>query len=179
MATESGHLSLNDGQKSRLLGVALAADKPVPAPDENEQRGDLLCDLLRCSLPAPEAASVTGGTATRSSHGGLRSVFGPSIREVLLNPKTDVATLQKIKDYAKTLGQDAGSEVEKDIFLALYFAAIAAAMAFHREHITEHTDADLAQFFAYYVSAEWVPGGLRELFERVVCHGSETRQTEV
>lgn len=178
MTEESEHRHLDDGQKSRLLGFALDADRPVPPPDENEQRGDLLYDLLRCPLPVGGVPCDAGVPATSSSHGGLRSVFGPSIRELLQDPKTDVATLQRVKEYAKTLGRNAGSDIEKDVFLAVYSAAIAAASAYHGEHITEHADTDLAQFFGYYASAEWIPGSLRELFRRAMHHGSGTKRTE-
>jgi len=164
VAEESGHLHLNDGQKSRLLGFALDADKVVRPLDENEQRGDLLCDLLRCPLPVREVACDPSVPAASSSHAGLRSVFGPCIRELLLDPKTDVATLQRIKDYAKTLGRDAGSEVEKDVFLAVYFAAIAAAMVFHDKRITEHRDQDLTQFLDSVAHAAWMPSDLKGLF---------------
>lgn len=163
MTEESRHLHLNDGQKSRLLGFALAADQPAAPPDENEQRGDLLCDLLRCPLPAhgvPCNADVPPASIT---HGGLRSVFGPSIRELLQDSKTDLAVLQRVKDYAKTLGRDAGSDVEKDVFLAIYFAAIAAAMVFHNERITEHTDQDLTQFLDSFAHAAWMPRDLAGL----------------
>lgn len=166
MTEESGRLRLNDGQKSRLLGFALDADRPVPPPDENEQRGDLLYDLLRCPLPVREVACNPSVPAANSSHGGLRSVFGPSIRELLQDSKTDVAVLQRIKEYAKTLGRNARSEVEKDVFLAVYFAAIAAAIVLHDERITEHTAPDLAQFLDSFAQAAWMPTDLADLLRR-------------
>jgi hypothetical protein len=182
VAEESVHLRLSDGQKSRLLGLALDADRPLPPPDENEQRGDLLWDLLRCPLPAHEPPPDAGIPAASSSHSGLRSVFGPPIRELLLDPKTDVAALQRIKEYAKTLGRNAGSEVEKDAFMAIYFAAIAAAMAFHNERITEHSDQDLAQFLISYERVAWMPANLRELLTKAgerCGTGGRTNETSI
>ena len=111
---------------------------------------------------------------------GLRSVVGPPIGELLKDPKTSVAVLKEIKQYAKARGIQAASEREKDVFLAIYFAAIAGALAYHGEHITEHADTDLARFFGHYVSAEWMPSSLRELFGRAVRgvqRGKETRHT--
>ncbi len=172
MTEESEHLRLDDGQKSRLLGSALDANRPVPPPDENEQRGDLLCDLLRRPLPVHEAACNPSVSAANSPHGGLRSVFGPPIRELLLDPTTNVAVLKKVKEYAKSRGRDAGSDVEKDVFLALYFAAIAAAAAFHRERITEHSDLDVARFLESFAQAAWMPADLARLLRRA----KESRQ---
>ena len=166
MAEESEHLHLDDGQKSRLLGFALAADKPPATSDANERRGDLFCDLLRCSLPAHEVPDNSDVPTTNGSRGGLGSIFGPSIRELLLDRQTDVATLQRVKEYTKMLGRDAGSDIEKDVFLAIYFAAIAGAMVFHGERITGHSDQDLRRFFGSFASAPWMPTELAGLFSR-------------
>ena len=135
---ETDSLELNDQQKTRLLSLGLAPDRPVTPPDENEQRGDLLCDILRCSLQADvsEQDAVPPGAGKPCL--GFRTVAGPPLGELLQDPKTEVAVLRKVKEYAKSLGGNAGSDVEKDVFLAVYFAAIAAAIIFHDERITEH-----------------------------------------
>jgi len=93
-------------------------------------------------------------------------VAGPPLGELLLDRTADVVVLKCIKEYAKALGKNAKSGIERDVFLAVYFAAIAAARAYHGEHITEHTDANIARFLVHYTSAEWIPSSLRELFRR-------------
>jgi hypothetical protein len=161
---ETDSLELNDRQKTRLLSLGLEPDRPVTPPDENEQRGDLLCDILRCPLPADvsEHGAVPPGVGKPCP--GFRTVAGPPLGELLQDPQTEVAVLRRVKEYAKSLGCNAGSEVEKDVFLAVYFAAIAAAMVFHNELITEHFARDLTQFLDSFAQAAWMPTDLKDLF---------------
>jgi hypothetical protein len=157
---------LNDRQKTRLLSLGLEPEQPAATPDKDEQRGDLLCDILRHSLPlhgpGQEAPPVIAG----QSCSAFWSIAGLPLRELLLDPKTDIAVLRRIKEYAKTLGQKAGSEVGKDVFLAIYLAAIASAMVFHDKYITEHSEQDLRQFFGFFARASWMPRYLVELFDK-------------
>mgnify|MGYP006981297030 CR=1 FL=1 len=137
MAEDTDRLDLTDRQKTRLLSLGLEPDRPAASADADEQRGDLLCDLLRCPLPAQPAeqgaSSVVG--EKRSFAGG--AVMGPRLDELLLDPSTDLAVLRRVKEYAKSLGKGAESDVQKDAFLTIYFAAIAAAVVFHEGRITE------------------------------------------
>jgi hypothetical protein len=178
MAKDTDSLNLTDGQKTRLLHLALGPPNHPEPVNEDEERADLLHDILRCSLPLRDGPHEgSRATATASSQ-GLRSVVGPPIGELLQDPKTSVAVLKEIKQYAKARGSQAASEREKDVFLVLYFGAIAAASAYHGEHITEHADADMARFFAYYASAAWMSGSLRVLFRRATSDRPEAKRTE-
>ncbi len=160
------HLNLSDRQKTRLLSLGLEPDRPAPSPDGNEQRGDLLCDLLRCPLPADTSGHDAPSLAASKPYGGFRTVAGPSLGELLQDPATDVETLQRVKEYAKTLGRDAGDDVQKDVFLAVYFAAIAAAVVFHARKITAHADPDLPRFLESFAKAAWIPADLADLLAR-------------
>ncbi len=167
-----GNLELNDRQKTRLLSLGLGADQPVAMSNGDEQRGDLLCDILRRPLP-PDGQThpeVLGPPCPV-----FRSVAGPPLRELLLDPKTDIAVLRKLKEYAKAMGQKAGTEVEKDAYLAVYLAAIAAAGLFHADRITEHSDADLARFFEFFARRLWMPTDLVDLFRKAMSLCQEAK----
>ena len=179
MAKETDSLDLTDRQKTRLLHLALGPPDPGEPRSEDEERGDLLHDILRCSLPLRAEPRERSGAAATASCQGLRSVVGPPIGESLQNPKTSVAVLKEIKQYAKARGSQAASDREKNVFLAIYFAAIAAAWAYCGEYITEHADADLARFFAYYASAPWMPESLRGLLRRAGPRCEETRESGI
>lgn len=177
MAEDTDRLDLTDRQKTRLLSLGLEPDRPAASFDADEQRGDLLCDILRQPLPPelPERAASFPDRAAKPCS-AFRAIAGPTLRELLLDPKTEVFVLHRIKEYAKTLGTKAESEVEKDVYLALYFAAIAAAWAYHGVRITRHSDAKTAQFLACYVSTKWVPGNLQQVFQRANLARLETDQ---
>ena len=168
MGKDLDDLNLTDQQKTRLLSFALDARNQEPSRSGDEERGDLLCDILRCPLPAPGSGADLSLAATGAAHSTLRLVQGPPIRDLLGAPETDVSVLRRIKDYAKALGARAESEVEKDVFLAIYFAAIAAARVCQGERITEHTHKDLLRFFGDFVNARWMTTDLTQLFRRVI-----------
>jgi hypothetical protein len=166
MDEETNSLELNEQQKIRLLNLGLESDRPAASPDADEQKGDLLCDLLRCpflvQLSEQDASSAVGEKL--SPAGG--AIMGPRLSELLLDPTTDLAVLRRVKEYAKSLGKDAGSDVQKDAFLTLYFAAIAAAVVLHEGRITEHSDQDLRYFFGFFAQVTWMPITLAGLFVR-------------
>src|SRR5512143_634975 len=110
------NLALNDGQKTRLLSLALERDIPAAAPNEDEQKGDLLRVILRCALPL-ETPTQSTAVDLCPPYGGLRTVAGPPLDELLRDRATDLAVLKRIKEYAKTLGKKAKSGVERDVFL--------------------------------------------------------------
>jgi hypothetical protein len=166
MAKDTDSLKLTDRQKTRLLHLALCPPDPSVSLDGDEERGDLLHDLLRCSLPLHAGSHGERDGAAMPSSQGLRSVAGPPIGESLQDPKTSVAVLRDIKQYAKARGSLATSEREKDVFLAIYFGAIAAALVCHKERITGHTGQDLTRFFRFFAKAAWVPSPLGDLFAK-------------
>ena len=176
VAKDTDSLDLTDQQKTRLLMLALGPPAHSEPASEDEQRGDLLHDILRCSLPLAAKQKQGRDIATSGACQHLRSVVGPPIGELLQDPKTSVDLLTGIKQYAKAQGNRAASEQEKDVFLAVYFAAIAAALAHYGQHITEHADKDLPRFFASFGSVEWVPASLRELLQNVVSHCSQNKE---
>lgn len=173
MDGQDGNLELNDGQKTRLLSLGIESDRPAEMPDGDEQRGDLLCDILRHPLPA-DGQAEPAATAVQS-YLIFQSVAGPPLRELLLAPETDIAALRRIKEYAKTMGKKAGTDVEKDAFLAVYLAAIAAAKLFHSDRITEHSDMDLTRFLEFFARQPWMPTILVGLFtEAAQCRQGGT-----
>jgi hypothetical protein len=157
------NLKLNDRQKTRLLGLGLEPEQPITIPNGDEQRGDLLCDILRHPLPPNDQVQAK---AIERSWVWSRLIAGPPLWELLLDPGTEVAVLRRIKEYAKEMGQKAKSEVERDALLAVYFAAIAAARLSHSQQITEHSDHDIREFLRVFATSSWVPQRFCDLFAR-------------
>lgn len=106
----------------------------------------------------------------------FQSVFGPSLGRLLADPETPITVLRRIKEYAKDLGRRAESDTDKEVFLALYFGAIAVALTSHETKITEHSNTDLFQFFSTYASATWVPKDFLRLFCDAARHCQEESQ---
>ncbi|MFC1652480.1 hypothetical protein ACFL3F_02060 [Planctomycetota bacterium] len=64
------------------------------------------------------------------------------------------------------MGQHAESEVAKDVYLVIYFVAIATALIRHHTQISQHNDQDLQRFFETYQETPWMLPELKQLFAK-------------
>ncbi len=92
------------------------------------------------------------------------------MRTLLLAPQSDLVVLENVKDHAKELGTRAGSDIEREVALALYFAAIAAALLHHKTKISEHPWKHLEQSFRTLSRRPWIPADLLQLFTTAADH---------
>jgi hypothetical protein len=132
----------------------------------DQKRQGLLLDHLAGSLPPDPALIELLPEILGSLCRQLRPFTGESLRTLLLDPKVDLSVLERIKDHAKALGATAGSDIEREVALALYFAAIAAGLLYHRTRVSQQSWAHLEQSFKTLSRQPWVPSDLAELFTR-------------
>jgi hypothetical protein len=158
---------LNRESTSRLLRVGLEPETPS---DGNQGREDLLLDLLGSKLPPDLALIHSLPAMVKSLSEDLAALSGSSLNDLLTDPQTKPTLLRQIKDYAKERGSASANEVDRDVALAIYYAAIAAAMVNHKARISSHGPAHLAEAFRTLTRHEWVPQGLRLLFEEAMRH---------
>jgi hypothetical protein len=88
---------------------------------------------------------------------------------MIMDPQTSVEVLKQIKDSAKESGATARDKVERDVALAVYFAAIASALVCHGVKISQHTDGKLKKAFGAWIQRPWLPGDVRELFQKAMA----------
>lgn len=162
---------LTDQQKIRLLDLGLRPDGGEAA-DEDELRADRLCDLLRRPVPRQGGLPLEVGEPSREFDIGLRSVAGPSMGEVLSSSGTNLDVLADVKQYAKREGNHTESQVDKDVYLAIYLAAIARALVSNRRLISEHSWDNLIHFFNTLAAKPWVPKNLADLYHRATECGN-------
>jgi len=93
-----------------------------------------LCNLYLDPSVVDSLPDVVKGLSS-----GLQSLAGLPTGELLQDPTTEIATNKKIKQYAKDSGTSTGSEDKNDVFLVVYYAAIASAMVFNHKKITQHS----------------------------------------
>lgn len=164
MAEESDKLNLTSKQKTQLLSLGLDGSLSEQEPDE--QRADMLYDILKRPLPPDTSAYKSLPIPLKTVSLQMRSVAGKPLKELLLDPKTEIRTLERIKEYAKQSGKSAKSESETDVFLAVYYASIANGLVFHDTKISEHSDNHLRQAFELLTQKRWLPEQLTELLKR-------------
>ena len=148
---------------AEMLGMGADDDSPDMTP--NEAREDLLGRRLKGTLPltqkqADELAVLVGELRERLP------MKGRALGEALLDEETEPAVLAVIKEHGKALSQAAGCEVERDVGLAIYYAAIAGAILFHDERITSYPYSALADAFSRLIDKRWMDPKLARHFAK-------------
>ena len=166
MKDKSIPADLSSDQLARLWSVGLDCAQECGPTDGDQRRRDLLLDHLARSLPPDPALlevlpQILGHLCQK-----LRPFSGEALRTLLLDPQSDLVVLERIKDHAKELGTRAGSDIEREVTLAIYFAAIAAALLHHRTKISEHPWRQLEQSFRTVSKRPWIPADLLHHFTR-------------
>ena len=135
---------------AQILGLGVGADVGADqTPDA--VRACLLKARLAEAVPDAPSQGSRSAPVTRSR---ALPRLG-RLDRLLLSAGTDLSVLSRIKDEAKEASRDV-SDTERDVWLIVYFAAIAGALLFHNEKITTHDYADLAGHFGSLIEKRWM-----------------------
>ena len=99
---------------------------------------------------------------------------------MLLQPDTDLSILHRIRKQGKILLAQARSPIEQDAATALYYAAIASGLVFHRATISKLSNEQLSQALSTLSQETWLPSDLFKLFKkaRLYCQTLEWKTSE-
>lgn len=168
MADEPDRIELSAGQKTQLLHLGLEA-----APDSRqtqERKADLLYDVLDRPLFVDSPAVNSLPAPLRGLSRNVRSIAGAPLVELLTGSDTNIVALEAVKQYAKRAGKLAKSDDQTEVFLSVYYAAIASGLLLHGRKITEHSYTHLAEAFGVLMDKDWVQEQLRDLMTRATRH---------
>jgi hypothetical protein len=165
MEKSSENLELNIEQSTSLLRICLGEEDPNADRTEEKDRANVLHDLLGSKLPVNPALLESLPPVLRALSEELKSVSGLPLGDLLQDSKTKIAIIRRIKDFAKELGNSTKDKIERDVALALYFAAIAAALVFHDARISQYNYKQLEQSFEKLGRHDWITPGLAALYE--------------
>jgi len=147
---------LGSDKLAQLLRLG-ADEQNVGDPEDSErQKARQLAALLNRSVPAKAVVIQTLPAIMQQVCQALESLSTSHMDEVLLDPNSDVAVIEPIKSYAKQLTKSASTDVEREVALVLYYAAIASALVFHNKHITKNSTAKLGKSFKRLSALAWV-----------------------
>ena len=158
-------LDLNIELSTNLLRLCLDADQQRPDESHEKNRASVLLDVLGSKLPVNPALLESLPPVLRALSEELRSVSGLPLGDLLQDSKTKIAVIRRIKDFGKELGNSAKDKIERDVALALYFAAIAGALVFHKVRISQYSYEQLSESFEVLTQHDWITPGLATLYE--------------
>jgi len=174
----SRDFDLTDDQKSRLLKLGHGSKHHEQSPDRKQEKVDILYEVLNSSLPLNPSVINSLPIVMRGLSSRLHSLAGQPIGDLLQDSTTDITTITRIKQYAKESGSLLDSDDKREIFLVVYYAAIASALLFRNEKITQHSYADLEQFFCSFARKDWMLDELVSLFTRASQYCLEKTQRQ-
>ncbi len=167
--TESRDFELDSRQSVRLLdlGLSPAADND-DAVSPDDQRKDLLYQILANPLPVSDQTRESLPPILQGQSQDLLALSGRPVGDLLQDPQAGIAVIRHIKDFAKEQGATATSKEAQDAFMAAYLAAIAGALVFHGQRISQHDNNDLKSFFFAFAKKTWILAELRPLFKQAL-----------
>ena len=156
---------LTPQQLAQLLGetVHTCADDEVAT---DQAKGEFLRLQLAGTAPAtPEptgASPLPFGRLIHPAQPGPQRVLG----DVLRDPATPLDVLATIKEQAKARSARTDREVEYQVAITIYYAAIAAALVFRDHKLSNSSRPALAESFHRLTREPWIGPDLADLFTR-------------
>jgi len=136
MSGESKTFGLSPEKLADLMKIGSDTKDLDNQISPEQQKAELLCDRLAELFPLDSAEP--GSCAVTSDH--LSSILklqcNEAVGKILQNPKSDILVIRRIKGYYNKLSENTDSKNERDIAIAIYYAAIACALVFHNEKIS-------------------------------------------
>lgn len=157
--------SLSPDRLRRLLGLTFDAEAQDAQAAAREAAARMLRVRLAGPLPAG-AAAVDELQAVLRLRKDLLPEGGRSLGEALLDGKASLGSLRGIKDYGKKLGSQRGSEAQHAVAVAIYYAAIASSLLFHRRRITSYSYEALVEWFGMLADKQWMTPELAAHFAK-------------
>jgi hypothetical protein len=167
---------LSGEQKVRLMRLALQESSSNKACPSEDEKSDLLLDILNSRIPIQESEKDQLPQVLVPLCGKLRSLTGKRIGEMLTDPQTPLSLLTRIHDYSKQAAAVTKSEMEKDVFFAVYCGAIASALRHHAQKITQHRLNILQEYLTKLSNETWIPLDIKALFSKTInrCNPNES-----
>ena len=176
MEESSKKFDLNVEQSANLFRLCLHPDQEGTDKAEEKNRASVLLDVLESKLPVNPALLESLPPVLQALSEELKSVSGLPLGDLLQGSRTKIAVIRRIKDFAKELGNSAKDKIERDVALAVYFAAIADALIFHDARISQYSYEQLAQSFETLSEHDWITPSLEILYRE--AHKYCTRKCE-
>lgn len=174
MEEKSNTFGLDPDKMADLLRIGFETGDSVAEVSADEEKGELLLDRLAEPLLLDPSFVRSLPDVPHLLSNAMELCSGNTIEDLLLNKDVGVGLLKKVKDVNNKLSRQTDSKVEKDVAIAIYYAAIASVLVFRGQKITGFEYSDLEKSFEQLKGKSWMSTDLRDLFERAceVCRDS-------
>lgn len=170
---------LTPAQLGRLLAVSAWTADSADAMMEDQANARLLQEYLNRRLADEPLFVEEWRSGTSQPATGVQPLLNRSVKETLLDPHCDLAVLKAIKDHSKRLSAMVASGSQTLIAATIYYGAVASAMVYHDQRISQYTYENLGARFLALTQRSWVDRELQELFTlaAAACRRTRTDRT--
>ena len=116
------------------------------------------------SLPRDAALLAPLRTLVQQMAQDIEVLAGQPLVAILGNPETPVGLIRVVKEYAKKLCTAITTEPEHVVATTIYYAAIANALAYHNEKVSQHSYDALRLSFEELARKTWMTSELKKIF---------------
>ena len=155
---------LSPEKVGRLLKIYTEREERADSTSSDQQKTLLLKSYLSDALPLSSQVLQSLPVLMQQIYSEASRLEGQSLYELLLDPNTALDHLRVVKELTKKKVDSAQTRDEKEVAEILYYAAIAAAVAYHDETISKKSYGKLKEALEYLSNKEWVFTELKELF---------------
>ena len=164
MQNESSTHGLNHERLAKLWKIGQDLPEEHPNIDGDQEKAELLREQLAESLPLNKKAAQLLPSILREVCEKFKPFMGGSIKDLLTDRDTDPLVAEAIKNVYREQAESAPSERGRQVATAIYYLAIAHALANHDVRITKFPYHSLSQSFEKLARSRWITPALKQLF---------------
>ena len=150
---------------AELLGKSLDVDGEEEGSME-QRKADYLRFRLEGALPLQAADAEALSRLLTQACRELLPLEGRTLGSAILDEELPLDAAKAVKEYGKKLASRKDREVQHDVAVAVYYAAVANALLFRDTRITSFPYHDLAGAFAGLREKRWMDPRLARLFAK-------------
>lgn len=158
----------------QMAGLFALGSEDMDSGPKNDDR-DKMAELLHEQLtsPSPERSLFRDTLLMMMGQSGCDpdALTGKSLAHVLLSPQSDLDLIRTLKEGCKTLSRSLDSETDTALATTIYFAALASALVYHQQKISQSAHEKLSESFTSLIEKKWMAQELIDLFSqaRQIC----------
>ena len=165
MKKDTTSFGLEPEQVQRLFNIGGDVKDPDKKMDRHQGKDEMLHRRLAETLPLDKfQIDMLPAVLGKLCH-TMGLLAGETLLSLALNPVTDMTLIERIKRYGKELSARAKSKDEHEVATAIYYAAIASALAFHDTRMSRFSYQKLATAFSRLIREEWISSELCVLYK--------------
>lgn len=174
--SEESLFGLDPKKLDSLLSIVTEGKETASDPDSERYLAELLRQWLQSTFSKDSFLLEPVVNSLKGLECRTESLADKSLRDILLDPDSDIAVLGALSDHTERLSSSTKSEAESAIAVIVHFAVRASLLVYHDKTSEDFSCENLAESFGDLVTRKWIPADLKGLFWQAhkTCQAKQT-----